>query len=111
MAQYDIFTQLPWLAPGENPFGLRVLDFRPFSTTMISVTKDPHIAVRFTKLRGAGGEEHRSVVMGPTFTAWSTVPAAPRAGGRTCPAQCWTASPNIIAQQAKRYRRAARGAA
>jgi hypothetical protein len=59
MAQDDIFSQLSWLGPDQNPFGLRVLDCRPFSTTMISVTKDPNIAARFSQLRKASGEEHR----------------------------------------------------
>lgn len=59
MAQDDIFSQLAWLEPDQNPFGLRVLDCRPFSTTMISATKDPSIAAHFSQLRSASGEEHR----------------------------------------------------
>jgi hypothetical protein len=59
VAQDDVFTQLVWLKPDENPFHLRVLDCRPFSTTMISTTEDPAIAARFTHLRNASGEEHR----------------------------------------------------
>lgn len=59
MSQDDIFSQLVWLEPDQNPFGLRVLDCRPFSTTMISTTKDPNIAARFTHLRTASGEEHQ----------------------------------------------------
>ena len=47
MAQGDLFSQLAWLEPAHNPFGLRVLDCRPFSTTMISATKDAAIAARF----------------------------------------------------------------
>jgi hypothetical protein len=59
VVQDDIFTQLAWLGPDQNPFGMRVLDCRPFSTTMLSATKDPSIAARFSRLRGASGEEHR----------------------------------------------------
>jgi hypothetical protein len=59
VAQDDTFSKLAWLEPDQNPFGLRVLDCRPFSTTMISVTKDPSIAARFGQLRSASGEEHR----------------------------------------------------
>lgn len=59
VAQDDTFSQLAWLEPDQNPFGLRVLDCRPFSTTMISATEDPNIANRFGQLRGASGEEHR----------------------------------------------------
>lgn len=59
VSQDDIFTQLTWLEPDQNSFGLRVLDCRPFSTTMISSTKDPSIAARFTQLRHASGEEHK----------------------------------------------------
>ncbi len=59
MVHDDDFTQLAWLEPEQNPFGIRVLDCRPFSTAMIAVTSDPNIAVRFNQLRGARGEEHR----------------------------------------------------
>jgi hypothetical protein len=59
VSQDDIFSQLVWLEPDQNPFGLRILDCRPFSTTMISTTKDPNIAARFSHLRSASGEEHR----------------------------------------------------
>ena len=59
MSQDVIFSQLTWLGPDQNPFGLRVLDCRPFSTTMISTTKDPDIAARFSQARGSTGEEFR----------------------------------------------------
>jgi hypothetical protein len=59
VAQDDLFSRLAWLEPDQNPFGLRVLDCRPFSTAMISATKDPSIAARFGQLRHATGEEHR----------------------------------------------------
>ena len=58
MPSNDIFSQLAWLEPDQNPFGLRVLDCRPFSTTMISTTSDPKIAASFNQLRASTGEEH-----------------------------------------------------
>jgi hypothetical protein len=59
MTDDDPFSQLVWLEPDQNPFGLRVLDCHPFSTSMISTTKDPAIAARFSQLRTATGEVHR----------------------------------------------------
>jgi hypothetical protein len=59
MAHDDIFSQLAWLEADQSSFGLRVLDCRPFSTAMISTTRDPNIAARFNQLRGSTGEEHR----------------------------------------------------
>lgn len=59
MEQDDIFSALKWLEPDQNPFHMRVLDCRPFSSTMISTTKDPNIAARFSHLRAVSGEEHR----------------------------------------------------
>jgi hypothetical protein len=59
MADDDPFSQLNWLEPDQNPFGLRVLDCRPFSTSMISTTKDAAIAAKFTYLRTTTGEEHK----------------------------------------------------
>ncbi|MBA4192035.1 MAG: hypothetical protein C0467_28995 [Planctomycetaceae bacterium] len=59
MAQDDIFAQLAWLDPDQSPFGTRVLDCRPFSTTMISTTADPNIAATFNHLRVSTGENHR----------------------------------------------------
>jgi hypothetical protein len=56
----ETFEQLSWLEQDQNPFGLRVLDCRPFCTTMISTTKDPKIALSFNRLRGSTGVEHRA---------------------------------------------------
>lgn len=55
----DIFSKLTWLEPDQNPFGMRVLDCRPFSTAMMSSTKDETIAAKFLHLRHSTGEEHR----------------------------------------------------
>jgi len=57
--QHDTFSELTWLEPAQNPFGLRVLDCRPFCTSFLSMTKDPAIATRFGQLRHSRGEEHR----------------------------------------------------
>lgn len=64
----DIFSKLTWLEPDQNPFHLRVLDCRPFSTTMLSVTKDQNIAARFTHLRSSSGEEYRGKRPGDPVT-------------------------------------------
>jgi hypothetical protein len=45
MAQDDTFSHLAWLPPNQNSFGVRVLDCRPFSTTMIAVTTDENETV------------------------------------------------------------------
>jgi hypothetical protein len=68
VSQDDIFSQLTWLEPSQSPFGLRVLDCRPFSTTMISTTKDPNIAARFSQSRGSTGEEYRGQQPGDSLT-------------------------------------------
>lgn len=45
-----------WLEPGSgNPFGVRVLDVRPYTQTMLSTTPNPEIASRFVELRGSNG--------------------------------------------------------
>ncbi len=47
-----------WLEPGpENPFGVRVLDVRPFTQTMISTTSDQDVAARFVELRQSDGSD------------------------------------------------------
>lgn len=52
------FDGVRWLEADESPFGIRVLDCRPFSRSMISTTKDPGIANRFVQLRASDGREH-----------------------------------------------------
>jgi hypothetical protein len=69
MAQDDVFSEVAWLEPDQNPFGLRVLDCRPFSTTTISTTKDPNIAASFNRLRGSTVEEHRGQHPADSLTA------------------------------------------
>ncbi len=53
---------LRWLAPQENPFGIEILDCRPFALRMVAVTGDPEIAARFLQLRNSFGEELRGVI-------------------------------------------------
>jgi hypothetical protein len=60
MSQANPFADVRWLEPHESPFGIRVLDCRPFTTSMISSTKDSSITVRFATLRRSDGSEHRS---------------------------------------------------
>jgi hypothetical protein len=59
MTDDDPFAQLAWLEPDRSPIGIRVLDWCPFSTSMISTTKDPAIAAKFTHLRTATLEKHK----------------------------------------------------
>lgn len=45
-----------WYDPGpENPFGVRFLDCRPFTQTVIAATEDPAIATRYSELRHSDG--------------------------------------------------------
>jgi hypothetical protein len=60
MSQTSPFENIRWLEPHESPFGFRVLDCRPFTSTMISSTKDPAIAARFSSLRRSNGAQHRT---------------------------------------------------
>lgn len=50
-----------WLGPRQNPFGMEILDCRPFALGMVSVTQDPNIASRFLQLRSSFREELRGV--------------------------------------------------
>ena len=45
---------LPWIEPSENAWGLRLLDLRPISQTMLSTSKDPQMA---TNAISYGGED------------------------------------------------------
>jgi hypothetical protein len=47
-----------WLRPDQNPFGIEVVDCRPLTQTMLSVTGDFEIASRFVVLRAADGRDH-----------------------------------------------------
>ncbi len=51
-------ASLEWLEPGTgNPFGIRVLDVRPLTQTMLSTTKNPDIAASFARLRQSDGSD------------------------------------------------------
>ena len=55
-----------WLAPSENPWGLPVLDCSQNACSMMSTTSDVEIAMAYTRLRNATGEELRRAVYNPT---------------------------------------------
>jgi hypothetical protein len=55
----DPFGALRWLDPGENPYGVRMLDCRSFTREMVSTTGDPALAQKFVELRRSDGSEHR----------------------------------------------------
>jgi hypothetical protein len=76
-----------WLAPEQNPFGVRVLDCRAFCRVMISLSSDPEVARRFAELRRAGGTHLRNAapanarrVAYPLCYAASRKLAAPKEG-------------------------------
>lgn len=52
------FPELQWLDADQNEFHLRVLDCRPFTHAMLSLTSDENVALRFTRLRQSSGIEH-----------------------------------------------------
>jgi len=50
--------QFRWYDPGpENPFGIRLLDCRPLTQTVIATTSDRSIAERYNLLRGSNGRD------------------------------------------------------
>ena len=53
-----MFKMLTWLEPHASRFGVRCLDCRPFSQSMLSTTDDPKIVARFSALRASDGHEH-----------------------------------------------------
>lgn len=50
-------NQFQWIEPADNPWGIRVLDLRPFTLTMLSSSKDPQMA---TNAISYGAEDGRS---------------------------------------------------
>jgi hypothetical protein len=46
-----------WLRSDDNPVGIDILDCRAFARTMMSVTSDQEVAVRFSQLRSSLGYE------------------------------------------------------
>jgi len=53
-----VHPDLPWHDPGPaNPFGIRVLDCRDVTWSMVAATADPKVAERFVLLRGSDGKE------------------------------------------------------
>jgi hypothetical protein len=55
----DALRQVVWLTPPHSPFGVPVLDCRPFCTTMVSFTQDQRIAETYLRNRQSTGEDHR----------------------------------------------------
>jgi hypothetical protein len=50
--------ELNWLERDQNPFNMRCLDVRTFTTTMVSTAADKNQAARFAELRKSRGENH-----------------------------------------------------
>jgi hypothetical protein len=64
-----------WHEPGAgNPFGIRVLDCRPMTWSLVSSTRDPAIAARYLKLRASDGKD----LVGAPIADAVTVPASLR---------------------------------
>jgi hypothetical protein len=55
-----------WLDPGENPWGLRVLDCSQNACSMMSTTTDAEIAETYARMRNSTGEELSSAAFNPT---------------------------------------------
>jgi hypothetical protein len=51
-----------WLEADDNPYGVRCLDCRGFTRTVLASTSDPGIARLFAELRNSAGEQHRGKV-------------------------------------------------
>lgn len=56
---WDEFPLVAWLPADQNPFGVRVLDVRPFTGSVLATTEDAAVAAKFNALRHATGSEHR----------------------------------------------------
>lgn len=60
-----------WLDIGpDNPFDVRVLDIRPLTQTLASVTQDPDVARSFVELRQSDGSD----LPGVSTETWVSVP-------------------------------------
>ena len=51
-------TQVHWLPPEENPFGVEILDCRNYALNMVSVTSNPGVARQFSVSRTSTGKEY-----------------------------------------------------
>jgi len=56
----DDFPKVSWLEAHQNPFGIRVLDYRSFSKSALCFAPDSGVAEKFLKLRNSAGENHRN---------------------------------------------------
>lgn len=50
--------ELKWLERDQNPYNMRCLDVRSFTTTMVSTAADRHQAAKFQQLRNSRGEQY-----------------------------------------------------
>ena len=55
----DPLAEVRWIEAKDNPFGVEILDCRPFARTMIATTKDPKVADAYAALRRSTGQEYR----------------------------------------------------
>lgn len=58
----DSFSRLAWIEEGQSPYGVRILDCRSVSRSLLSMTKDASVAQRFAELRSSQGHSHRGRV-------------------------------------------------
>ena len=47
--------ELPWIYPGDNPWGVKLLDLRPFTQTLLSTSTDPGMAANAVSYNGEDG--------------------------------------------------------
>lgn len=80
-----------WFHPEENPFGILLLDIRPFTRTMVSFTKNPVIAESFSNERHSDGSD----LVGKPIEGSQTIPCSlsfelptPRENGPLFKADC-----------------------
>lgn len=53
---------LPWIAPSQNPWGIRLLDLRPITTTMLATSKDPQCASNAVSYNAEDGTTFKDIV-------------------------------------------------
>ncbi len=58
MSDLPPVPELRWLERDQNPFNIRCLDVRSFTTTMVSTAADKGQAERFLELRKSHGDQH-----------------------------------------------------
>jgi len=91
MDPQQALAEIVWLEPAQNPFGIRVLDCRPFCTTMISTTQNQQIALTFLKYRTSDGREHQGR-QPPNLLGVQTSLVYPHSGGWPADGRVFTAA-------------------